>query len=158
MATHSSTLTWKIPWMEEPGRLQSMWSLGVGHDWATSLSLSFSVYSCHLFLISSASVSISVLYWAHFCMKCSLGISNFLEELFAAAAKLPQSCLTLPDPMDYGLPGSSVLGILQARILEWVVIFFSRRSSWPRDPIYVSCIADGFFTTEPPGKPLLSGI
>ena len=32
MATHSSTLTWKIPWMEEPGRLQSMRSLGVGHD------------------------------------------------------------------------------------------------------------------------------
>ena len=39
MATHSSTLAWKIPWMEEPGRLQSMGSLGVGHDWATSLSL-----------------------------------------------------------------------------------------------------------------------
>ena len=39
MATHSSTLTWKIPWMEEPGGLQSMGSLRVGHDWATSLSL-----------------------------------------------------------------------------------------------------------------------
>ena len=36
---HSSTLAWKIPWMEEPGRLQSMGSLRVGHDWATSLSL-----------------------------------------------------------------------------------------------------------------------
>ena len=42
MAPHSSTLAWKIPWMEEPGRLQSMGSLGVGHDWATSLSLSLS--------------------------------------------------------------------------------------------------------------------
>ena len=39
MAPHSSTLAWKIPWMEEPGRLQSMWSLRVGHDWATLLSL-----------------------------------------------------------------------------------------------------------------------
>ena len=39
MATHSSTLAWKIPWMEEPGRLQSMGSLKVGQDWATSLSL-----------------------------------------------------------------------------------------------------------------------
>ena len=39
MAPHSSTLAWKIPWMEESGRLQSMWSLRVGHDWATSLSL-----------------------------------------------------------------------------------------------------------------------
>ena len=39
MATHSSTLAWKIPWMEEPGRLQSMGWLRVRHDWATSLSL-----------------------------------------------------------------------------------------------------------------------
>ena len=39
MATHSSTLAWKIPWMEEPGGLQCMGSLRVGHDWATSLSL-----------------------------------------------------------------------------------------------------------------------
>ena len=39
MAPHSSTLAWKIPWTEEPGRLQSMGSLRVGHDWATSLSL-----------------------------------------------------------------------------------------------------------------------
>ena len=39
MAPHSSTLAWKIPWMEEPGRLQSMGSLRVRHDWATSLSL-----------------------------------------------------------------------------------------------------------------------
>ena len=39
MAPHSSTLAWKIPWTEEPGGLQSMGSLGVRHDWATSLSL-----------------------------------------------------------------------------------------------------------------------
>jgi len=39
MAPHSSTLAWKIPWMEEPGRLQSVGSLRVGHDWATSFSL-----------------------------------------------------------------------------------------------------------------------
>ena len=39
LVTHSSTLAWKIPWTEEPGRLQSMGSLLVGHDWATSLSL-----------------------------------------------------------------------------------------------------------------------
>ena len=40
MAPHSNTLAWKIPWTEEPGRLQSMGSLRVGHDWAASLSLS----------------------------------------------------------------------------------------------------------------------
>ena len=39
VATHSSTLAWKIPWVEEPGRLQSMGLLRVGHDWATALSL-----------------------------------------------------------------------------------------------------------------------
>ena len=38
METHSSTLAWKIPWTEEPGKLQSIGSLRVGHDWATSLS------------------------------------------------------------------------------------------------------------------------
>ena len=42
MAPHSSTLAWKIPWMEEPGRLQSMGSLRVGHDWTTSLHFSLS--------------------------------------------------------------------------------------------------------------------
>ena len=44
MAHHSSILAWKIPWTEEPGRLQSIGSQRVGHDWATSLSLSFTFY------------------------------------------------------------------------------------------------------------------
>ena len=57
-----------------------------------------------------------------------------------------QSCLTLCNPMDCSLPVSSVHGILQARILEWVAIFFSRGSSWPRDQTWVTCIAGGFCT------------
>ena len=57
-----------------------------------------------------------------------------------------QSCLTLCNPMDYSLPESSVLGILQARILEWVAILFSRGSSWPKGWTWVSCIASRFFT------------
>ena len=48
-------------------------------------------------------------------------------------SEVAQSCPTLCDPMDCNLPGSSVHGILQARILEWVAISFSRGSSWPRD-------------------------
>ena len=48
--------------------------------------------------------------------------------------------------MDLGLPGSSIHRILQARILEWVAIPFSRKSSWPRDWIQVSCIAGRLFT------------
>ena len=61
--------------------------------------------------------------------------------------------VTLCDPMDYSPPGSLVHGIFQARILEWVAIFFSRESSWHRDQICVSCTAGGFFIAEPPGKP-----
>ena len=61
-------------------------------------------------------------------MKCSLGNSNFLEEISAAAKSL-QSCLTLCDPIDSSPPGSSVHGILQARILEWVAISFSLKTS-----------------------------
>ena len=56
--------------------------------------------------------------------------------------------------MDCSSPGSSVHGILQERILEWVAVSFSRGSSWPRDWICVTCLAGRFFTTEPPGKPL----
>ena len=56
-----------------------------------------------------------------------------------------QSCLTLCDPVDYSLPGSSVHGILQARILEWVAISFSRGSSQPRNQTQVSCIVGRFF-------------
>ena len=48
-------------------------------------------------------------------------------------AKSLQSCLTLCDPMGCSLPGSSVIGISQARILEWVAISSLRGSSWPRD-------------------------
>ena len=51
------------------------------------------------------------------------------------------------------LPGSSVHGILQIRILEWVASPFSRGSSHPRDRTQVSCIAGRFFTAEPLGRP-----
>ena len=55
------------------------------------------------------------------------------------------------DPVDYSLSGLS-MGILQARVLEWVALFSSRGSSQPRDRTRVSCIAGRFFTIEPPGK------
>ena len=47
-------------------------------------------------------------------------------------SEVAQSCLTICDPMDYSLPGSSVHGVFQARILEWIAISFSRGSSQPR--------------------------
>ena len=61
-------------------------------------------------------------------------------------ALVAQSCLTLCDPIDCGLPGSTVHRILQARIVEWIAIPFSRESSWPRDQIQVSCSTGRFFT------------
>ena len=57
-----------------------------------------------------------------------------------------QSCLTLCDPMDCSLPGSSVHGILQAGILEWLAIPFSKGSSRPRDRTWVLRIPGRFFT------------
>ena len=67
-----------------------------------------------------------------------------------------QSCPTLCDTLDCSLPGSSVHGILQARILEWVAIPFFRGSSLtsqPRDQTWASHIAGRFLPSEPPGKP-----
>ena len=99
MATNSSILAWRIPWTEERGRLQSMGSQRLRHDWATSLSECACVHVC------------------------------------------AQSCLTLCDPMNCSLLGSSVQGIFLARILEWVAISSSRGSYHPRDWTHVSCLS-----------------
>ena len=73
-----------------------------------------------------------------------------IHETFIIAWKVKvlatQSCPTLHDPMDYSLPGSSVHGILQARILEWVAIPFSKGLSQPRDQTLISCIVGRFLT------------
>ena len=61
-------------------------------------------------------------------------------------------CPTLCNPRDRSQPGSSVHGILQARILEWVAMPFSRGSSLPRDRTWISSVASRFFTAEPAGK------
>ena len=69
-----------------------------------------------------------------------------------------QSCPTLCDPMDCSPRGSSVHGILQARILEWIAISFSRGSSWPRDGtrIYLLHWQVGSLPRALPGKPQLA--
>ena len=74
----------------------------------------------------------------------NFGVYDLMMKMFFA-----QLCPTLCDPMEYNLPGSSVQGILQARILGWVTIPFSRGSSQPRDQTRVSYIAGRFFTAEP---------
>ena len=81
-------------------------------------------------------------------------ISVILDsELFCCCCLVTSVVLSLCDTMDCSLPGSSVHGILQARILEWVAMSSSMGSSQPRDWAQVSCIAGRLFTTEPSGKP-----
>ena len=88
MATHSSTLSWKIPWTEEPGRLQSMGSKRVGHDWETSLFTftmltTVSIYEhrlCfHLFRSSLISFS-TVFYFSEY--KSYTPLDRFIPKYF----------------------------------------------------------------------------
>ena len=67
-------------------------------------------------------------------------------------SEVAQSCPSPSDPMDCSPPGSSVHGIFQASVLEWVVMPSSSGSSQPRDRTHVSCMAGRFFTAEPPGE------
>ena len=84
---------------------------------------------------------------------CSALSCHHLHLPYGVAVVLvAQLCQTFYNPIDCSPPGSSVHGILQARILEWVAIPFSRGSFYPRDGTWVSCIA-GRLPSEPPGRP-----
>ena len=74
------------------------------------------------------------------------GLQKFESKRWRVKVLVTQLCPTLCDPMDCRPLGSSVHGILQARILEWVAITFSRGSSQLRNRTWVSCIAGRFFT------------
>ena len=90
------------------------------------------------------------------CIFCIVG--RFFTAEPSVRVLVTQSCLTLGDPMDCSLPGSSVYGIvpgiLQARILEWVAISSSRGSSQPRDRTHISYVSltEGSLPLGPPGK------
>ena len=102
-----------------------------------NLCYSFSRYCIDIVqMLSSVDLSLT----NHICLfTLKLGDKNLLSEV-------TQSCRTLCDPMDCSLPGSSVCGIFQARVLEWVAISFSRGSSQPKDWTPVSFIAGRLFT------------
>ena len=74
------------------------------------------------------------------------GLMSYGSNYLCMYVSVAQSCPTLCNPMDCSPPGPFVHGILQARILEWVAILFSRGSSWPGDRNQVSCTAGRFFT------------
>ena len=92
-------------------------------------------------LLSRALIQLSADEWG-----CTPSLIVFLPKVIQLYVCVSHSVLSLCDPMDYSLPGFSVHGILQARILKWVAISFSRGPSWPRDQTQVSCIAGRFFT------------
>ena len=96
MAAHSNMLAWRIPWTEEPGKLQSMGSQRVGHDWETSTTI----------IITTTTKTMKHQHWI-------LCLILFPVSLACVRAKSYQSCPALCDPMDYSLPGSSVHGILR---------------------------------------------
>ena len=88
---------------------------------------------------TSDSLPIQIPWWKLFYLLLTFDDSH-------KKVSVAQSFPTLFDPMDYSPPGSSVHGILQARMLEWVAIPISSSSSQPRDRTLVSCIAGRFFT------------
>ena len=71
---------------------------------------------------------------------------NYMQYMYEWVSEWSYSVVYDSNPMDCNLPGSSLHGILQTRILEWVAIFFSRGSSWLRDKTWVSCSAGRLFT------------
>ena len=77
---------------------------------------------------------------------CTKRVRFYVCVCVCVCVLVSQLCLTLWNPVDCSLPGSSAHGILQENILEWVTIPFSRGSFWPRDQTQVSCIADRVFT------------
>ena len=86
------------------------------------------------FCVAKATIFPVVMYGCEICtLKTAVKVKSESE--------VAQSCLSLWDPMDCSLPGSSINGVFQARILEWVAISFSRGSSWLRDLTLVSCTA-----------------
>ena len=118
MATYSSILAWRIPWTGEPGRIQS---IGV----------------------AKSQTRLSSLAWMHAsprekCIQIHLWIFWVwwvFENVLNDGVLVTQLCPTLCNPMDCSLPGFSVHGILQARILEWVTISFYKwvAISFPND-------------------------
>ena len=181
MAPHSSTVARKIPWMEEAGRLQSMGSLRVGHNWATSLSLSTLMHwrrkwqPTPVFLPGESqgrrslvgcspwgrteSDTTKATWQQHLTCKCYFfgNFSSILNSLYINISNIFLQWWWLFQLLSYvqlfrDPVDSSLPGSsVQAIILESVAISFTRGSSWPR---YWTCgpaLAGRFSTTETPG-------
>ena len=107
--------------------------------------VSWFVYHWHVDSLSLCYLESPILHDNH-PYKKTVFAAVFKMDNQQSESEVPQSCLTLCNPVDSSPPGSSIHGIFQARILEWVAISFSERSSWPRDWTQVSRIVGGRFT------------
>ena len=134
MATHFSILAWRIPWTGEHGRLQSL-----GHR-------ELDMTEHHLPITHEKTLHMDVTRWSTLKSDWLYSLQPKMEKLYEWVSEVIQSCPTLCDPMDCSLLGSYIHGIFQSRIMEWVAISFSGRSSQPRDGTWVSRIVGRRFT------------
>ena len=165
MAPHSSTLAWKIPWLEEPDGLQSMGSLRVGHDWATSLSLFTFMHwrrkwqPTPVFLPGESQGRGSL-------VGCRPGVAQSrtrLKWLSSSSSNtwlflflVTKSCPTLfSTPRTVAFPASLSMGF--PRQEYWSGSPFPSPGDHPNPGIepVSPALTSGFFTTEPPEKPIL---
>ena len=144
--TEKRALTWREVYLSHTCRLWSR--LGKVNDlskqidpckWHYSNSEYFTLFVNCFCWTSFPTHFINMHYlWHWYLIVCERKRTGDVRELVLMWA---QSFLTLCDPRDCSRPGSSVHGTFQARILEWVAISFSRRSSQPRDQSCISCIS-----------------
>ena len=131
MAPHSSTLAWKIPWMEEPGRLQSMGSLRVRHDWATSLWLFTFMHwrrkwqPTPVFLPGESQgrgSQVGCLLWGHTKSDTTEWLHfHFSLSCIAEGNGNPLQCSCLENPRDRGAWWAAVSGVAQSQTrLKWL--------------------------------------
>ena len=114
------------------------------------------VFTEAIFIISKAKLKLTKMSVSKWINKCVLVYSTKYNEILVSLDCLTaKSCPALCDPMDCSPPGSSLHGIFPARILEWVAMPSSRGFPSPRNWNCVYCLAGGFFTAEPPGKPII---
>ena len=132
MAPHSSTLAWKIPWMEEPGGLQSMGSRRVRHDWPTSLSLFTLHFSLHWRRKWQPTPVLKIPWMEEPGRLQSMG-SQRVRHAWVTSLSLctfhcigegngnPLQCSCLENPRDWGAWWAAVYGVTQSRTrLKWL--------------------------------------
>ena len=125
-------------------------------DWVC-LPSSFSLQPVHTYIcgIYSDKYTLTVYSWLYICIYPIVWLIYMNVYIYIYTLHKKCCCLVTKscNSMHCSPPGSSVHGIFQARILKWIAIPFSRGFSPPRNGTCISCIAGGFFATEPHGKP-----